>query len=427
MSASPLLPASIARALVDPTVYADHRLHETYAWLRANQPLGIAHPEGFDPFWAVTKHADVLHVSRHNALFHNSDRSSVITDKASDELIRRVTGGRANLLSSLVQLDAPEHPKLRALTQMWFAPVNVKKLEERIRKLAKSTVDQMLAKDGRCDFVNDVALHYPLHVVMEILGVPPEDEPLMLKLTQEVFAPLDPDVGSKLGLETASARLGAALQESTQAFGEYFGKLAAQRRVSPREDVISVIANAKIDGQPLTPDVELGYYVIVAAAGHDTTSSSTAGALWALCENPAAFARIKREPNLIPSLVDEAIRWTTPVKTFMRTATADTELRGQRIAKGDWLMLCYASANRDEEVFADPDTFRVDRAPVKHIAFGSGAHVCLGQHLARMEMRLLFEELLSRVKSVELDGVPTMTQAIFVNGPKTLPIKFAVE
>lgn len=427
MTAGALIPDPVASALVDPTVYADHRLHETYAWLRANQPLGVAQPEGFDPFWVVTKHADVLHVSRNNELFHNGDRSVTITDRASDTLIRAVTGGRPNLLSSLVQLDAPDHPKLRALTQLWFAPANVKKLEDRVRNLARSLVERMLASNGRCDFVNEVALQYPLRVVMEILGVPAEDEPLMLKLTQEVFTPLDPDVGSKLGLEAASAQLGAAMQATTRSFGEYFGKLSAQRRADPKEDVISVIANATLDGKPLTAEMELGYYVIVATAGHDTTSSSIAGALWALCEHPETFARLKHEPSLITSMIDEAIRWTTPVKTFMRTATADTELRTRRIQKGDWLMLCYASANRDEDVFADPYAFRIDRPKGRHAAFGSGAHFCLGQHLARMEMRVLFEELLSRLQSVELDGVPTMTQSIFVNGPKTLPIRFQVE
>jgi cytochrome P450 len=164
--------------------------------------------------------------------------------------------------------------------------------------------------------------------------------------------------------------------------------------------------------------------VIVATAGHDTTSSSTAGALWALAENPAELARIQADPSLIPGLVDVAVRWTTPVKHFMRSATEDTVLGGQKIAKGDWLMLCYASGNRDEDVFEDPYVFRADRSPNKHVAFGFGAHLCLGQHLAKMEMRILFEELIPRLKSVSLAGEPRMTQATFVNGLKSLPINF---
>jgi cytochrome P450 len=428
MSANPYrIPDEIARSLVDPAAYTDQRIYDAYRWLRLNQPVGLAAPEGYDPFWVASKYADVQQVSRSNSLFLNSPRSPTLIDRASDQLIREANGGSPHLLRSLVQLDAPEHPKVRLLTQLWFAPGNLQKIESRIRSIAKATADKMLALGGRCDFVNDIALHYPLHVVMNILGVPEADEPLMLKLTQEIFAPLDPDLGPNIDRGAAVAALGRAVQTTVKVFGEYFGRISAERRASPREDIISVIANARIDGQPLAPEVELGYYVIVAAAGHDTTSSSTAGAVWGLCENPEQWARLKADPKLIPAMVDEAIRWTTPVKTFMRTAAADTELRGRPIAAGDWLMLCYASANRDEEVFADGDRFRIDRTGTKHISFGGGAHVCLGQHLARMEMRMLFEELLPRLKTVAFDGQPTMSAATFVNGPKTLPIRFEVE
>jgi hypothetical protein len=168
----------------------------------------------------------------------------------------------------------------------------------------------------------------------------------------------------------------------------------------------------------------MSYYIIVATAGHDTTSSSTAGAIWGLAENPGELAKLQADPKLIPGLVDESIRWITPVKTFMRTAMDDTEIGGRKLSKGDWLMLCYASGNRDEAVFDDPNAFRVDRSPNKHLAFGYGAHLCLGQHLAKMEMRILWEELIPRLKSLELAGVPAMSQAVFVNGPKKLPIRF---
>jgi len=204
----------------------------------------------------------------------------------------------------------------------------------------------------------------------------------------------------------------------------YFNKLTEERRANPTDDLASVIANAKIDGQPLDPLATMGYYIITATAGHDTTSSSTGGAMWALAENPGEFRKLKDDPSLLGGLIDEAIRWTTPVKHFMRNATADATVNGHAIAKGDWLMLCYASANRDEAIFDDPDSFRVDRKPNRHIAFGYGAHLCLGQYLGRLEMRILFEELLPRLESVELDGEPAMSQALFVNGPKRLPIRF---
>jgi len=416
------VPAELAATLVDPTAYADHRIHDTYRWLRANNPLGIARPEKFDPFWVVTKHAHIQAVSRQNELFHNADRPTTLASIAFSERVRKITGG-ANLVRSLVQMDAPDHPKYRALTQGWFMPANLGKFEPRIREIARGTVERMVARGGRCDFVADVALGYPLHVIMEILGVPEQDEPRMLKLTQELFGPQDPDT-ARIREALTAEQYAAMIEAVVNDFGTYFAGITEDRRRNPRDDLATVIANAKINGAYM-PELDItSYYMIVATAGHDTTSSSTAGAIWALAEDPDQFARVKANPELIPGLVDEAIRWMTPVKHFMRSATADTELGGRRIAKGDWLMLCYASGNRDEEVFEDPFTFRCDRKPNRHIAFGYGAHLCLGQHLAKLEMRILFEELLPRLKSIALDGEVKMTQAYFVNGPKKLPIRF---
>jgi cytochrome P450 len=207
-------------------------------------------------------------------------------------------------------------------------------------------------------------------------------------------------------------------------FFTYFRAVSEDRRARPREDLASAIATGEVDGRPISDFDAMSYYFLVATAGHDTTSSSTAGAIWALAENPEQFDRVRRDPSLIPGLVDEAIRWTTPVKHFMRSATRDYELRGQIIKEGDWLMLCYLSGNRDEEVFEDPFSFRVDRSPNRHLAFGYGAHLCLGQHLAKMEMRILFEELLPRLQRLELDGEARLSAANFVSGPKRLPIRF---
>ncbi|MHC2423519.1 cytochrome P450 [Bradyrhizobium elkanii] len=383
------IPADIAATLVDPVAYADDRIHDSYRWLRANNPLGIARPEKFDPFWVVTKHAHIQAISRQNELFHNADRPTTLTTQALEERVRKITGG-PNLVRSLVQMDAPDHPKYRALTQGWFMPTNLGKFEARVREIARATVQRMLARGGACDFVEDVALGYPLHVIMEILGVPEADEPRMLKLTQELFGPQDPDtarVRDALSAEQVSAMLQAIIAD----FSAYFRKITEDRRQNPRDDLATVIANAKIGGDYMPEHDQTSYYMIVATAGHDTTSSSTAGAIWALARDPAEFAKLKANPDLIPGLVDESIRWMTPVKHFMRSATADTELGGRKIAKGDWLMLCYASGNRDEEVFEDPDRFRSDRKPNRHVAFGYGAHLCLGQYLAKLEMRILFE------------------------------------
>ena len=416
------IPDAQAANLVDPKAYADGRIFETYRWLRANNPLGVAQPEGFDPFWVVTRHADILEVSRQNALFHSGDLATTIVGKAADAKVRERTGGSPHLVRSLVQMDAPDHPKYRALTQAWFMPPNIRGLEDRIRAIARASVDRMLATGGECDFAKEVALHYPLHVVMEILGVPESDEPRMLMLTQELFGAADPELSRAPG-EGPEDDLGS-VQAVLMDFYMYFAALSADRRANPKGDLASVIANSQIDGQPISELEAMSYYVIVATAGHDTTSSTTAGAMWALAADPAQFAAVKADPSKIPTLIDEAIRFTTPVKTFMRSATEDTELGGRQIKKGDWLMLCYASGNRDETVFDAADTFKADRSPNKQLAFGYGAHLCLGQHLAKMEMRILFEELLPRLKSVSLAAEPKLSEGVFVNGPKSVPIRF---
>ena len=418
-----LIPKEVAETLVDPKAYADDRIHDAHTWLRANCPLGWAMPEGYDPFWVVTRHADILEVSRQNDLFHSADQATTLTNKASDVFVRKVTG-TPHLVRSLVQMDPPDHLKYRALTQAWFMPGNVKHLEPRIREIARATVDKMLAKGPDLDFVADVALHYPLHVIMEILGVPEEDEGRMLKLTQELFGPTDPDTARAIAGMPAE-QFAMAMKAVVDDFEAYFKKISLDRQANPRDDLATVIANAKVDGQPISDRDANGYYMIVAAAGHDTTSSSTAGAIWGLAQNPDELAKVKNDPSLIPSLVDEAIRWTTPVKTFMRSATADAELAGQKIAKDDWMMLCYASGNRDETVFDEPFAFKADRKPNKQLAFGYGAHLCLGQHLAKLEMRILFEELLPRISSIDLTGPLVQSQSYFVNGPKSLPVRFS--
>ena len=214
------IPADIAATLVNPAAYADHRIHDSYRWLRANNPLGIARPEKFDPFWVVTKHAHIQAVSRQNELFHNADRPTTLTNQAVEERVRKITGG-PNLVRSLVQMDAPDHPKYRALTQGWFMPANLGKFEARVREIARATVQRMLDKGGACDFVEDVALGYPLHVIMEILGVPEKDEPRMLKLTQELFGPQDPDT-ARIREQLTAEQFSGMMQSVVADFGAYF-------------------------------------------------------------------------------------------------------------------------------------------------------------------------------------------------------------
>jgi cytochrome P450 len=420
--------SEMVATVIDPAAHADpERLHAAYAWLRKNDPIGYA-PDlpDLDPFYAVTKHADILEISKDNTLFPYGDMPSTFANKEGVAQNKALKAQGRPLLYTLVQMDEPDHMKFRALTQAWFMPGNLKKLEARVRELAKDAVDRMAALGNECDFVNEVALHYPLRVIMEILGVPREEEPRMLKLTQELFGATDPDLKRKSEVEDTPEARAAEVQAVIADFFMYFNAITESRKANPLGDVASVIANAKIDGQPITPFDAVSYYVIIATAGHDTTSSSTAGGLWALADNPDQLAKVKNDLSLIPGLVDESIRWTTPVRHFMRTAARDTEVNGKKVKKDDWLMLCYPSGNRDEEVFEDPFKFKVDRTPNKHLAFGYGAHLCLGQHLAKMEMKVLWEELLPRLKSVEIAGDAKLSQASFVNGPKKLPIRYTL-
>ncbi|MBS0409170.1 MAG: cytochrome P450 [Proteobacteria bacterium] len=420
-----MIPQDVANTIVDPKAYADgRRIDEAFTWLRREAPLAQAQPTGFDPFWVVTRHADIQTVERQNDLFHNGDRATTLTTIEGDQRVRAMTGGSPHLVRSLVQMDNPDHFAYRKLTQGYFLPQNLRDLEVRIREIARSFVDRMAAFGTRCDFARDVAFLYPLHVIMEVLGVPEIDEPRMLKLTQELFGSSDPEL-NRSGAEVADMGEALAnLQAVVADFMTYFNAMTEDRRANPRQDLASVIANGQINGQPLGHLEAMSYYIIAATAGHDTTSNTTAGALWALAERPDQFARVKADMSLIPGLVEESIRWVTPVKHFMRSATEDTELAGQPIAKGEWMMLCYPSGNRDETVFENPFEFDIGRTPNKHVAFGYGAHVCLGQHLARLEMRILWEELLPRLKSVELDGTPKLAEANFVCGPKAVPIRY---
>jgi hypothetical protein len=420
------IPTELAEAIVDPKAYGGDglRAQEAFRALRKDYPLDVAEVDGFDPFWVVTRHADILTVERQNDLFHNGDRSATLTTIEADRKVRAMMGGSPHLVRSLVQMDNPDHFNYRRLTQAWFMPQNLRSLEARVREIARGFIDKMAAHGDRCDFARDVAFLYPLHVIMEVLGVPECDEPRMLKLTQELFGAADPELNrTGADKEDDDARV-AAIQATVVDFMTYFNAMTEDRRRNPRNDLASVITNAAIEGQPLGHLEAMSYYIIAATAGHDTTSNTTAGAMWALAERPEQFAKVKADLSLIPSMVEESIRWETPVKHFMRTATADAEVAGEQIAKGDWMMLSYPSGNRDEAVFNNPYEFDVTRSPNKHVAFGYGAHICLGQHLGRMEMRILWEELLPRLESVELDGTPRRMDANFVCGPKTVPIRF---
>ncbi|MEN9932388.1 MAG: hypothetical protein RIS17_961, partial [Pseudomonadota bacterium] len=385
--------------LVNPAAYADESIHDAYATLRRDDPVHWTEPKGFRPFWSITRHADIVAISKANDRFINRERTYISPIEA-EEWVKATTGD-SHLFRTLVDLDDPLHMKLRRITHTWFMPQNLRALEPRIAAIAKAHVDHMASLGGQCDFVNEVALWYPLRVIMMILGLPAEDENRMLQMTQEIFGPQDPDVVARSRILTQ----GLSGPESTgnpqvdlfalvQQFFAYFGEVMNDRRANPRDDLATVIAQGTVDGEPIGLLEAISYYAITVTAGHDTTSSSASGGLLQLIRNPAELAKLKADPSLIPGAVEEMIRWVTPVKHFMRTCTEDTEIGGKTIRKGDGVALFYWSGNRDERVFEDPFSFRVDRPNNPQTAFGNGVHQCLGLHLARMEIRALFAELL---------------------------------
>ena len=405
-------------ALTDPAAYADEdRLHEALALLRREDPVHWVEAPGYEPFWAVTRHADIMEIERNNALFLNAPRPLLATAEMDAAAKRREAEGTA--LRTLIHMDDPQHKVVRAIGADWFRPRAMRALEERVRELARHYVDRMAGYGGECDFAAQVAVHYPLYVILSLLGLPESDFPRLLKLTQEMFGGGDEEL-----------RRGETPEELLQTlldFFAYFQDLTTARRATPTGDLASAIANARVDGEYLSDFDTASYYVIIATAGHDTTSSTIAGGLHALIQHPAELARLRDDPALLPTAAEEMIRWVTPVKEFMRTAAASTEVGGVPVQQGQALLLSYPSANRDEEVFDDPFRFDVGRDPNRHLAFGFGVHLCLGAALARMETRAFFAELLPRLESIELAGKPEWTATTFVGGLKHLPIRYSLK
>jgi cytochrome P450 len=400
------------RLLADPAAYTDEkRLHAGLAHLRATAPVSRVEAPEYKAFWAITKHADIMDIERNNMLFTNWPRP-VLTTTVGDEL-------QANAgVRTLIHMDDPQHRVVRAIGSDWFRPKAMRALKMRVDELAKIYVDKMLAVGPECDFVQQVAVNYPLFVIMSLLGIPEADFARMLKLTQELF-----------GSEDSEFKRGSSNEDQIPAlldmFG-YFNDVTAARRENPTEDLASAIANARVDGEPLSDIDTVSYYLIVATAGHDTTSATISGGLQALIENPDQLDRLRGDLGLMPLATEEMIRWVTPVKEFMRTAAQDTAVRGVPIAAGDSLLLSYVSGNRDEDIFSDPFRFDVGRDPNKHLAFGYGVHFCMGAALARMEVNSFFSELLPRLKSIELTGDPELVATTFVGGLKHLPVRYSL-
>ncbi len=401
-----------AKVLADPKAYADEAgLHAALTHLRAHAPVSWVEVPDYAPFWAITKHADIMEIERADDVFTNSPRPVLVTREGDEQ--QAAVG-----IKTLIHMDDPQHRDFRAIGANWFRPKAMRALKERADELAVQFVDKMAAEGPECDFVQQVAVNYPLYMIMTLLGVPEADFTSMLGWTQELF-----------GNEDEEFQRGTSKEEQMMALLEmfqYFSELTAKRREHPTDDLASTIANATINGEPLSDIETVSYYAILAAAGHDTSSASISGGMHALIDHPDQLARLRDDPALMPLAVEEMIRWTTPVKEFMRTARRDYDIRGVRIAAGDSVLLSYVSANRDDEVFDEPFRFDIGRNPNKHIAFGYGVHFCLGAALARLEVNSFFSALLPRLESVELTGTPAHIATTFVGGLKHLPIRYRV-
>jgi cytochrome P450 len=393
--------------------------HDAWTWLRNNAPVYRCEPDDHEPFWAITRHADIMKISSRPEVFSNREGPVLLThEQLADREYRG--DGAFGKMRTIIEMDPPEHRTFRKVASGFFTPRSIERLDEIVAESARQQIDA-LGEAGECDFIDRIAQRHPLRVLATILGIDEDDEERVLELTQQLFASEDPDLQREAeSRQKATAELGAE-------FFQLFDRIVQDRRANPRDDLASMIANAKMaDGQPMGPLETFGYYLIVFTAGHDTTRNAISGGLAAFLQNPDQLDRLREDPGLGRKAVEEVVRWTSPVNYMRRRILQDTEIAGQKIPKGDDLALFYGSANRDEEVFDRPFAFDIGRHPNRHLGFGTGEHFCLGAHVARMSMRALFHELATRVVSIEPAGEAKHIESSFVVGLKTLPVRYEI-
>jgi cholest-4-en-3-one 26-monooxygenase len=393
--------------------YAEHGYpHEAWTLLRREDPLHWYDRGVKVPFWAVTKHEDIRWISRQPKLLLNAPRLAVFPDFAppnEDERIAR----------HLLNMDAPDHAPYRKLAAPQLTPRAIQRLEGAIEGITRGLLDDLAqgGAESEMDFVTQLAAPLSLAVLADLLGVPRRDWELMFRWTNAIVGAQDPEYQLADNPQDSAGT-------ARKSLFEYFWKMTEERRSQPTRDIVSVLANATLRDAPVPPFELLSYYFLLVIAGNETTRNAMSGGLIALIENPGELEKLRRDPELIPSAVEEIVRWTTPVIQFCRTASADFELRGRKIEAGQSLCLFYPSANRDEEIFDDPFAFRVDRQPNRHLAFGIGEHFCLGANLARLELRILFRQLVERLDEVELAGAVQRLRSSFLGGVKHLPVRY---
>jgi cholest-4-en-3-one 26-monooxygenase len=384
--------------------------HGEWAWLRRHDPVFWYDRPNVEPFWAITKHADIIAIGKQPQLFLNAPRLAVFT--------RDLPPPEEGQSRHLLNMDPPDHGRYRRVTSGWFTPRAIRGMDAKVARVTREVLDAAAEKEAG-DFVKDVSAKITIAVIAEMLGVPRSDWDLLFRWTNEIIAPQDPEFQH-------GATPYETLERSRLELFAYFHDLAMQRRADPSDDIVSVVANGAVNGEPLPPVELLSYFFLLVVAGNETTRNAMTGGMLAFLENPSEWDKLRKDPTRLDGAVEETVRWITPVIQFSRTATQDYQLRGKTIRTGESVCLFYASGNRDEEVFADPFRFRIDREPNPHIGFGMGEHVCLGAHLARLELRHAFGQLRERLEHCELAGPVARVRSSFVGGIKRAPMRWRI-
>lgn len=418
--------------LANPDNFVDGTPHHWFKELREKDPVHW-HEEREGPgFWCITKHADLRYVSSNPRLFSSQRGGTTLRDPTPEERAMMEERRRSNPLGIdtsggmaggsvefpiMLNMDPPHHGKFRRIVQRSFTPRLIREQEPHIRKLAKQIVDPV-APRGVCEFVEEVAAELPLQVICEMMAVPYEDRKEIFDASNRMIGFDDPELGAADRERTRQA--------SVQMFLHAL-KIAARYRKEPADNLSSKLLHYEVDGEKLSEFEYCAFFLLLCVAGNETTRTVTTNGMKALIEHPDQLARLVADPSLIPAAVEEILRFDPAVHHFRRTATADTEIRGRRIREGDKVVLWYPSVNRDEEVFEDPDRFDVTRNPNEHLAFGIGEHYCLGANLARLELNVIFEEIIGRLRDPELAAPPRRLRSNFINGVKEMRVAFTAE
>ncbi|AQA18866.1 hypothetical protein BST95_12090 [Halioglobus japonicus] len=399
--------------LTNPETFQGGLPREVFRYLRSDEPVYWHEGEdGASGYWVVSRQQELDYVSKNPMLFSSAERSCLLNEMEGDEL--------AMVRTQLINMDPPQHLKYRRIVRKAFTPKMVDSYEARFREIARELVEAAIA-DGKCEFVQDVAVDLPLVAICELMGVPLEKRQRLFELTNIMLGMDDPDLSTSKedGVNAAAEMFMMAME------------IAADHKANPQNDIVNVLLSGTVEDEPLSEEDFCNFFLMLIVAGNETTRTVTSHGMRLLMEHPAQYQALVDDPSLIDDAIEEFLRYNPAVIAFNRTAMEDLELAGAQIKKGDRVHLYYGSACSDEAVFNDPDTFDITRnqredVRNEHRAFGIGQHFCLGSHLARLELRVIFEEITRRIRNPQMDGEIQWLRSNFISGIKSMPIKFEV-